>query len=72
MDFFLYKLCMDDIEIQEKFYMIQEMDYDLIIGIKVTESFTLRIVEYIVRLIINNTVWVVYIKVDEVVFKSDE
>lgn len=72
MDFFLYKLCMDDIEIQEKFYMIQEMDYDLIIGIKATESFTLRIVEYIVRLIINNTVWVVYIKVDEVVFKSDE
>lgn len=63
---------MDDIEIEDKNYVVIEADYDLINGIKAVEGLDLRVVEVVVRVISNNTGRVRNIKVNEIPPKRGE
>lgn len=63
MGFSLHKVCVDVTEVLDKLYVVQQTDYDLLIGRRAVESLTLREVENVVRVISDRTVGVGYIKV---------
>lgn len=74
MGFFLHNVVADDIEVDDKFYMVKETDYDLIIIIsrKAVEGSILRVIEDVVGIIIDHTVRVGYIKVNVISSKTDD
>lgn len=45
MGFFLHKVCVDDIELHDYFFVAQEINYDVIIGRKAVGGLMLRVVE---------------------------
>lgn len=72
MGFYLHKVCVNYIKVQDKFYVVEETDCDLIIGRKAVKNLTLIVVEDVVKIINDITIQVGYIKVNEDPSKIDE